>query len=232
MASRSGPAVPVFDPVEQPYEVDASLPAVPVVRLTPEGIQERFARDSVLWTPEVTDESRTQTGRVALLRPASVLIPIVLRAGGPTMLLTLRTSHLHDHAGQVAFPGGRADPGDVDAVDTALREAEEEVGLIRDDVHILGNLPDYFTITGYRVTPVVGLIHPPFDLHLDSFEVAEAFEVPLQFLMDPSNHRLHKVDVPGGPVRSYYSMPYGRFFIWGATAGMIRNFYHFLRAPH
>ncbi len=230
MATRSGPVLPVFDPVEQPYEVDASLPAVPLVRLTPEGIQERFTREHTLWTPEATDESRSQHHRVARLRPAAVLVPVVLRAGGPTIMLTLRTSHLHDHAGQIAFPGGRTQDDDRDAVDTALRETEEEVGLAREAIHVLGSLPDYYTISGYRVTPVVGLIHPPFELRLDPFEVAEAFEVPMSFLMDPRNHRLHTANLPAGSVRRYYSMPYDRFFIWGATAGMIRNFYHFLRA--
>ncbi|MCK6390923.1 MAG: CoA pyrophosphatase [Azonexus sp.] len=156
------------------------------------------------------------------LTPAAVLVPIVLRPAAPTVLLTRRTAHLRDHAGQVSFPGGRVEATDVDAVDTALRETVEEIGLAREHVEVLGFLPEYRTGTGFRVTPVVGLVTPPFDLAPDPFEVAEIFEVPLDFLLDEANHQRHTLEVRGA-LRQYFAMPYGEYFIWGATAGMIRS---------
>jgi 8-oxo-dGTP pyrophosphatase MutT (NUDIX family) len=153
---------------------------------------------------------------------AAVLVPIVNRAGGATLLLTQRTDHLADHAGQISFPGGRSEPRDTDRIETALREAEEEIGLARRHVEVLGVLPEYWTITGYRVTPVVGWVEPPFSLELDPFEVAEAFEVPLDFLMNPSCHEQRCYDYQGRR-RSYVAMPYDGRLIWGATAAMIVN---------
>ncbi len=163
------------------------------------------------------------------LRPASVLVPVVTRDGDLTVLLTRRTAHLNDHAGQISFPGGRAEPSDPDAAATALREMEEETGVAADRVEVLGSLSQYVTVTGYRVTPVVGLIRAPFELRPDPFEVAEVFEVPLSFLLDPANHQQNLV-VFEGRQRHYYAMPYGRYYIWGATAGMLMNFYAFLTA--
>lgn len=159
--------------------------------------------------------------------PASVLVPIVLRPEAPTVLLTQRTAHLKDHPGQISFPGGRAEPGDPSPAHTALREAEEEIGLLPAHVEIAGYLPEYLTGTGFRVTPVVSLVTPPFDLRLDSFEVAEAFEVPLAFLLDPANHQRQSLHYRGR-LRSFYAMPYGSYFIWGATAGMIMSLYRAL----
>ena len=156
------------------------------------------------------------------LTPAAVLFPIVVRADGHTVMLTQRTAHLRDHAGQISFPGGRVESDDLSPTDTALRETEEEVGLSRERVEVLGFLPEYRTGTGFRVTPVVGLIHPPFDLQPDPFEVAEVFEVPLAFLLDPGNHQRHEMHYRGA-LRQYFAMPYGDYFIWGATAGMIRS---------
>lgn len=161
---------------------------------------------------------------------AAVLVPIVNRAAGPTLLLTQRTNHLADHAGQISFPGGRAEPEDATSIDTALREAAEEIGLAPDHVEVLGLLPEYWTITGYRVTPVVGWIEPPFSLTLDSFEVAEAFEVPLAFLMDPASHERRSYDYKGQR-RSYFAMPYDGRLIWGATAAMIVNLQRILAHP-
>ena len=155
-----------------------------------------------------------------VLTPASVLFPIVLRESEPFVLLTQRNDNLRDHPGQISFPGGRVEPEDVSAAHTALREAREEIGLSEAHVEIIGYLPDYHTITGYRVTPVVGLVTPPFDLRPDPSEVAEIFEVPLAFLMDSANHQRHS-RVHLGTVRQYFAMPYGDYFIWGATAGMI-----------
>lgn len=154
------------------------------------------------------------------LTPAAVLFPIVQRAGGATVLLTQRTAHLKDHPGQISFPGGRREPADPSPAHTALREASEEIGLSPAHVEIAGYLPEYLTSTGFRVTPVVAMVTPPFDLQLDAFEVAEAFEVPLAFLLDPVNHQQHSLHYRG-KLRHYYAMPYGEYFIWGATAGII-----------
>jgi len=154
------------------------------------------------------------------LIPASVLFPIVLRESGPSVLLTQRTEHLKDHPGQISFPGGRVEPEDTSPADTALREAEEEIGLSSVHIEILGYLPEYRTGTGFRVMPVVGLVRPPFDLHPDPNEVAEVFEVPLAFLMDSANHQQHSLHYRG-KLRNFFAMPYGDYYIWGATAGII-----------
>lgn len=156
--------------------------------------------------------------------PAAVLVPIVQHPCGPTMLLTQRADHLRDHGGQICFPGGRVEAADRDTVETALREAEEEIGLAPDQVEVVGFLPEYRTGTGFAVTPVVGFIKPPFELLPAPFEVAEIFEVPLAFLLDPQNHKRHSVHYRGR-LGSFYAMPYGERYIWGATAGMIRSLY-------
>ncbi len=161
------------------------------------------------------------------LTPAAVLFPIVRRSEAPTVLLTQRTTHLKDHPGQISFPGGRRESEDPSPAHTALREAAEEIGLSEAQVDIVGYLPEYRTATGFRVTPVVALVTPPFDLQLDSFEVAEVFEVPLAFLLDPANHQQHSLHYRG-KLRHYYAMPYGRYFIWGATAGIIMSLYRAL----
>ncbi len=162
------------------------------------------------------------------LTPAAVLVPVIERPQGLTVLFTQRTAHLNDHAGQVSFPGGRCEPTDPSPVFTALRETEEEIGLDPARVEVLGLLPEYRTGTGFTVTPVVGLVRPPFDLNPDSFEVAEIFETPLDFLLDPANHQRHSMEI-GGVVRHYYAMPYEGYFIWGATAGMLVSLYRLLR---
>lgn len=161
------------------------------------------------------------------LTAAAVLVPIVGRRDGPTVMLTQRTAHLSDHAGQVSFPGGRAEAGDDSLVATALREMHEEVGVEPARVEVLGQLPEYTTRTGYRVTPVVGWLKPPVELAPDSFEVAEVFEVPLAFLLDPANHQRHSL-MHEGVMRHFWAMPYADYYIWGATAGMLRNLYHYL----
>lgn len=163
----------------------------------------------------------------APLLPAGVLVPLVDRPSGLSVLLTRRTSHLSAHAGQISFPGGRVDPGDADAVAAALRETQEEVGLTPDRIEILGRLDTYHIRTGFEVTPVVGLLRPPFTLVLDSFEVAEAFEVPLGFILDPANHQ-RQSRIENGQERHFWAMPYGDHFIWGATAGMLMNLYEIL----
>jgi 8-oxo-dGTP pyrophosphatase MutT (NUDIX family) len=159
-------------------------------------------------------------GEVAATTPAAVLVPVINRPDGLSVLLTRRTDHLNDHAGQISFPGGKVSAADNSPEDTALRETEEEIGIARTSVQLLGRLPDYFIPTGFRVTPVIGWIEPPFDLKLDPFEVAEAFEVPLAFLVDPGHRRLQSA-VRNGRLRHFYAMPYGDYNIWGATAGML-----------
>lgn len=154
--------------------------------------------------------------------PAAVLVPLVDRADGLTVLLTQRTAHLHAHAGQISFPGGRTESGDSDELDAALRETEEEIGLPRERIEIIGRLDTYLTRTGFRVEPFVGMIRPPFTLKPDPFEVAEVFEVPLSFVLDPANPR-RDVRMFQGRERYFYVFPYGDRYIWGATAGMLRN---------
>ena len=157
------------------------------------------------------------------LKPAAVLVPLVAR-DDVTVLLTQRTDALRAHAGQVAFPGGRIDPEDGGALRAALREAREEIGLEGRFVEFLGYLDPYVTSSSFLVQPCVALVKPGFSLTLNSREVAEAFETPLAFLMDPANHRRGS-RVRDGVSRSFYEMPYGRYYIWGATAGIIRNLY-------
>jgi len=162
------------------------------------------------------------------IRPAAVLVPVVRREKELTVLFTRRTAHLHDHAGQISFPGGRTEPGDAGAAETAMRETREEIGLAAERVEVIGELPQYVTVTGYRVTPVVGLVTPPLDLRPDDFEVAEVFEAPLAFLLDPANHQRNHV-LFDGRERYYYAIPYQTHYIWGATAGMLMNLYAYLR---
>jgi 8-oxo-dGTP pyrophosphatase MutT (NUDIX family) len=213
---------------------DAHLPAVDAARLSARALRDRF-QAVTNWDPEFAGDGRNlRVDRPPA--PASVLVPLVGHDDGLRVLLTRRTDHLRDHAGQISFPGGRAEAHDADAIATALRETEEEVGLARSFVEVIGTLPPYSTVTGFVVTPVVALVQPGFDLALDSFEVAEAFEVPLGFLMDPANHRRHEMETPAG-TRRFYSMPWEavaadglprHYFIWGATAAMLRNFYRYL----
>lgn len=193
----------------------------------------RFATPPA-WQPEITGERRYGDREPAA---ASVLIALVLR-DEISVLLTQRTDHLDDHPGQISLPGGRAEPEDADAVATALREAHEEIGLEAAEVEVLGSLPTYTTGTGFVVTPVVGLVRPGIRLQADPFEVAEVFEVPLSWLMDPARHQRHAVEI-AGVQREFLSMPWQgvgaegqprSYFIWGATAAMLRNLYRFLAA--
>lgn len=164
------------------------------------------------------------------LTPAAVLVPLVLREAEPTVLLTQRTDHLYDHAGQISFPGGRIDPGDESPEAAALRETEEEVGLPRERIELIGRLDTYLVRTGFEVTPVVGFVHPPFEPHPDPFEVAEVFEVPLSFFMDRGNHERASREFQGTQ-RWFYVLQYQDRHIWGATAAMLVNLVDILDGP-
>ena len=221
--------MPDFDPRRVPVVgVDAHLPAVPLAAQTPQALRARFAHPP-RWEPEVVLEKKFMTREPAR---ASVLLAIMLREQ-PTVLLTERTAHLSTHSGQVAFAGGRADPEDATPADTALREAQEEVGLASEFVEVLGNLPTYETGSSFIITPVVALVRPECVLTPNPYEVADLFEVPLAFLLNPAHHRRHVFD-RDGVHREWFSMPYQdgdkNRFIWGATAGMLRNFYRFMMA--
>jgi 8-oxo-dGTP pyrophosphatase MutT (NUDIX family) len=216
-----------IDPQRLPVDAIAGEPALPPERLQAGWLRERLARP-VAWEPELPEDLRL---RFPTLRRAAVLIPIVQRPEGLTVLLTRRTAHLSNHPGQVSFPGGGADELDSSSIETALRETEEEIGLARRHIEIIGVLPELVTASAYLITPVVGLVRPPFELTAESNEVDEIFEVPLAFLMDGMNHQRLSFDLPeGAGRRSFYAMPYERFFIWGATACMLRNLFHLLRA--
>ncbi|MBC7781302.1 MAG: CoA pyrophosphatase [Proteobacteria bacterium] len=159
--------------------------------------------------------------------PAGVLVPLIARPDGVSVLLTVRAGHLTRHPGQIAFPGGRHEPADASIIATALRETQEEIGLAPERIEILGVLPDYRTRTGYRVTPVVGWIEPPITLIPDPAEVADVFEVPLAFVLDPANHQRHHRDA-GDERRYFYVLPFEDRNIWGATAAMLINLHHVL----
>lgn len=224
-----------FDPQQLPIlPPPDTLPAVPRERLQADWLRQHFAAPP-LWQPEVLVEAPLPASRTTHT-PAAVLIPLVLHDDHITVLLTQRTAHLHDHAGQISFPGGRVEASDSSPQHTALRETAEEIGLESQQIELLGTLPDYHTGSGFRVTPVVGLVTPPLVLQLDAFEVAETFEVPLHFLTDPQFHQQREIDFPPLGKRVFYAMPYRdpvlqhEYFIWGATAGMLRNLYRFLLA--
>ncbi len=156
------------------------------------------------------------------LKPAAVLVPLVERPEGITVMLTKRTDHLTNHGGQVSFPGGRCDDADADCVATALRETEEEVGLLRRHIEVIGQLNDYIVGTGFLVSPIVGLVQPPFEIKPHDHEVAEVFEAPLDFVLDPRNIERHSREVQGAK-RFHYAITWEGYYIWGATAGMLRN---------
>jgi 8-oxo-dGTP pyrophosphatase MutT (NUDIX family) len=195
--------------------------------LTRQQIVECLRRDPVPPAEEDLHLSPVPPGaRVTL---AAVLVPLVSRDGNINVLLTQRSAHLRDHPNQISFPGGRVEGGDENRIDTALREAAEETGLARESVEVLGMLPEHEMSSGFRISPVVGWIEPPFDLTLDPFEVAAAFEVPLAHFLDPANH-LRRHFYFNGRHRHYLAMPYDGRFIWGATAGMLYSLYRQLTA--
>lgn len=219
-----------IDPRDVPViGIDAHLPVVSPFQMSVTALRERFAKPPY-WVPELRREPVIDDRSPA---QAAVLVPIVQRAQ-PTVLLTERAIRMSTHSGQVAFPGGRVDPGDANVAAAALREAWEEVGLAARFVEVLGALPTYTTVTSFIVTPVIAIVQPGFELTLNAHEVADVFEVPLAYLMDPANHRHHRMVGEGTETRQWFSMPYQdgerERFVWGATAGMLRNLYRFLSA--
>lgn len=221
--------LPNFDPRTVAVAgIDTHLPPVRQDELTPAALRARFATPP-RWQPEISLE-RPWTAQA--LVHASVLVPIVNR-DRPTVILTERTTHLSTHSGQIAFPGGKRDETDADATQTALREAHEEIGLDQRFVDVIGQMPTYTTGSQFIITPVVALVWPQHVLKLNAYEVADAFEVPLEFLMNPAHHRRHMLEWEGTR-REWFSMPYvdgaSERFIWGATAAMLRNFYRFVSA--
>jgi len=235
--SKLNVAAPLgFDAEAIPIHMQCSQdPKVSPRVLDPDQLRHRIQHPPQ-WQPEITDENRHVIAADIIARrqaagkitQAAVLIPLLLHEGGLSVLLTQRTQHLHDHAGQISFPGGRMDPEDLTPEKTALRESQEEIGLNPANVEIIGHLPEYLTVSGYSVTPVVGLVQAQAEYVHDEFEVADIFEVPLSFLMDPANHQVRIWQSEQG-MRRFYAMPYGNRFIWGATAGMLRNLYHLLK---
>ncbi|MBT8561121.1 CoA pyrophosphatase [Polynucleobacter paneuropaeus] len=230
-------APPGFDAEAIPIHLQCSQdPKVSPQILQSEQLRQRI-QNPPQWQPEITDENRhviaadiiAKRQAAGKITQAAVLIPLLLKEGGLSVLLTQRTQHLHDHAGQISFPGGRMDPEDLTPENTALRESQEEIGLNPANVEIIGHLPQYLTVSGYSVTPVIGLVQAQAEYLHDEFEVADVFEVPLSFLMNPANHQVRIWQSAQG-MRRFYAMPYENRFIWGATAGMLRNLYHLLKA--
>jgi 8-oxo-dGTP pyrophosphatase MutT (NUDIX family) len=205
---------------------------LPLFHLPPQAqkdwIAQRLARPAPSTAQGMSDGFRLP-GRDGEATLAAVLVPLVNRPEGLTLLLTQRSAELPDHAGQISFPGGRVEPTDRTLACAALRETEEEVGLGADRIDILGELATYETVTGYRVTPVVGWVEPPFTLNPDPVEVAEAFEVPLMFVLNPANQQRH-FRMLGELRRDFWAIPYGDRYIWGATAAMLLILDRTLRA--
>lgn len=243
VSSSASQALPGFDPQAADIEPHIEEPALPEQALSFSHLQQVFARiqsqpDFPQWTPELLRDRRRPLVPVTreTATRASVLIPLVPSFDASDeirVVLTQRTPDLSAHAGQVSFPGGRAESHDESPNSTALREAHEEIGLHPDRVTVWGQMPDYLTATGFLVTPVIGHVASPADFLKDPREVAHIFQVPLSFLMDPANHQRRVVGPeksPTGEAIRFFAMPYQEFFIWGATAAILRNLYRLLWA--
>ena len=220
-----------FDPQIQPVLPCTPLPALPPESLQLDYIRQAFQR-AVDWQVEPLFAQAFVPGgdSYTQARQAAVLMPLVQRKTGLHVLFTRRAAHLHHHAGQISFPGGRIETFDSGPVAAALRETREEIGIERQFVQVIGTQPTLLTTTRFLMTPVIGELLPGFQVRADASEVAEVFEVPLDVLMDPGRHVLHRMESSLGHGRCYFAIPWESHFIWGATAILIRNFYHFLAA--
>ncbi|ETF02287.1 NUDIX hydrolase [Advenella kashmirensis W13003] len=224
------PITPGFDVQAQKWTTaNENLHAIAPAALTPALIEQAFAH-SLVWSADALVQEWNEAKIVQYQSEAyidsAVLMPLVNDGGQISVLLTKRSEKLYHHPGQISFPGGRVEEGDINPQHTALRETFEEIGVPTQSVTVLGQLPEFYTGTGFLLRPYVGWLDGTIEIKTDKVEVAEVFQVPLAFLMDPANHRLHHAIQPDGKERYYYSMPWKGYFIWGATANVIRNFYH------
>lgn len=222
---------PGFDPRTQPLIQCATLPSLRA-ECTQLGFIRTAFSNPVPWKvePIFTRSFASDAGYPRNVRKAAVLVPLVQRASGLNVIFTRRADHLHDHAGQISFPGGRIEPGDENPVATAMRETYEEIGIEPRFVSPIGTQPSFLTSTRFVMTPIIGELLPGFIIRSDDDEVAEVFEVPLNVLLDPRMHCLHQATLPDGHQRCYFSITWQSYFIWGATAVLVRNFYHYLAA--
>jgi 8-oxo-dGTP pyrophosphatase MutT (NUDIX family) len=222
---------PGFDPLVQPIVSCTVLPLLDRQALKLDFINHAFSR-SIAWKvePVFTDSFSIEGQEPQDVTAAAVFFPLIQRADGLHVLFTRRASHLSNHGGQISFPGGRIEPSDQDAVAAALRETQEEIGVGPEFIRLIGMQPSFLTSTRFAMKPVIGELRPGFVLKPDASEVAEVFEVPLSVLMDTGKHCLHLAQLPSGNSRYYFSITWGSYFIWGATAALIRNFYHYLAA--
>jgi 8-oxo-dGTP pyrophosphatase MutT (NUDIX family) len=219
---RRPPVKTAFDPLIQPIVgTTHAFSAVPGDLLAPLWLRQVLS-SQIDRKISIPDESAIRyPGREGAPVQAAVLVPMVMRPEGVTVLLTQRAAHLNDHAGQISFPGGRIEATDASPIAAALRETEEETGLKHEYIEVLGALPRYLTSSGFAIHPITALVKPGFELNPDTFEVAEVFEVPLSFLTNPDHYRLHRATLSDGTARQYYSAHWNQYFIWGATAAML-----------
>lgn len=220
-----------FDPTSQPVIDSPRLPRLATPTLQLPFIRHAFSVP-VAWQvePVFSRYFDLDTSGQSDITPAAVFIPLVERCGQVHVMFTRRAAHLYNHAGQICFPGGRIESGDADYVQAALRETWEEIGVEPRFVELLGAQPSFLTSTRYTMKPVIGVLRPGYTLQPDSSEVDEIFEVPLADLLDPTLHRLHEIRPTDGLPRYFFSVSWGDYFIWGATAALIRNLYHYLAA--
>jgi 8-oxo-dGTP pyrophosphatase MutT (NUDIX family) len=223
--------VPGFDPQTQPIVATKALVPLSPATLELDFICAAF-NSPVDWHVEPVFSASFSSNFLDCndIVRAAVFVPLVQRPSGLSVIFTRRSPQLYDHAGQISFPGGRIEPSDRDAIAAALRETQEEIGVAPQFVQLIGTQPGFLTSTRFTMQPVIGLVRPGFTITPAPDEVAEVFEVPLSVLMDPARHRLHQAQLAGGGHRFYFSITWHSYFIWGATAALIRNFYHFLAA--